>query len=133
MHFILGPREYVKIVCSFANNLQKKRGWPHQEHWVLCDGPLETGLHLSFLCPFGKAVWHQVLSWEHFGAQHTQSLPDPLHICTWWEKAAGKVPKAEKRRFNGMFDLHILEPPERKKQTNFQQHFRVGVAGCFKS
>jgi len=38
-----------------ADNLQK-RGWPHQEHYVLCNGPLETGVHLSLLCPFARAV-----------------------------------------------------------------------------
>ena len=31
-----------------ADNLQK-RGWPHQDHCVLCNGPLETGLHLSVM------------------------------------------------------------------------------------
>lgn len=44
----------------------------------------------------------QVLTWEHFDARHTQALPDPLHIDTWWELAARKVAKAEKRHFNGM-------------------------------
>jgi hypothetical protein len=36
-----------------ADNLQK-RGWPHQEHCVLCNRPLEIGLHLSLLCPSQK-------------------------------------------------------------------------------
>ena len=44
-----------------AHNLQK-RGWPHQEHCVLCNGPLETGLHLCLCCPFAKAVWDQIYS-----------------------------------------------------------------------
>jgi len=33
-----------------ADNLQK-RGWPHHEHCVLCNGPLETGLHLFCYAP----------------------------------------------------------------------------------
>ena len=57
-----------------ADNLQK-RGWPHHEHCVLCNGPLETGLHLSLLCPFAKAVWSQVLSWENFDVQLPQQDP----------------------------------------------------------
>jgi len=48
-----------------AHNLQK-RGWPHQQQCVLCNGPLETGLHLCLCCPFAKAVWDQILSWENF-------------------------------------------------------------------
>jgi hypothetical protein len=53
-----------------AENLQK-RGWPHQDHCVLCNGPLETCLHLSLLCPFAKVVWNQILIWEHFDTQFT--------------------------------------------------------------
>jgi hypothetical protein len=48
-----------------ADNLQK-RGRPHQDHYVLCNEPMETGLHLTLLCPFAKIVWSQILSWEHF-------------------------------------------------------------------
>jgi hypothetical protein len=46
-----------------ADNLEE-RGRPHQEHCALCNGPLETGLHLCLLCPFAKVVWNQVLSWN---------------------------------------------------------------------
>ena len=81
-----------------ADNLQK-RGWPHHEHCVLCNGPLETGLHLSLLCPFAKAVWSQVLSWENFDVQLPQQDPQCL---AWWEEVASKVPKQERRTFNGV-------------------------------
>jgi hypothetical protein len=84
-----------------ADNLQK-RGRPHQEHYTLCNGPLETVLHLCLLCPFAKIVWNQVLSWEHFNDLHLQPLSDPPHISTWWEEAARRVPRAERRRFNGV-------------------------------
>jgi hypothetical protein len=61
-----------------VDNLQK-RGWPHQERCVLCDRPLETGLHLSPLCPFAKAVWNQVFTWEHFDS----NTPKPYQtLCT---------------------------------------------------
>ena len=82
-----------------ADNMQK-RGWPHQEHCVLCNGPLETGLHLSLLCPFAKAVWGQVLSWENLMVQLPQQ--DYACIAEWWEDAASKIPKQERRRFNGV-------------------------------
>jgi hypothetical protein len=84
-----------------ADNLQR-RGWPHQERCVLCDGPLETGLHLSLLCPYVKAVWNQILDCEHFDIHLPQPQHDPLHIHDWWEEAAKKVPKEERRCFNGM-------------------------------
>jgi len=44
-----------------ADNMQK-RDWPHQDHCVLCNDPLKTGIHLSLLFPFAKAVWDQVLT-----------------------------------------------------------------------
>ena len=44
-----------------AHNLQK-RGWLHQEHCLLCNGPLETDIHLCLCCPFAKVVWDQILS-----------------------------------------------------------------------
>ena len=75
-----------------VDNLQK-RGWLHQEHCVLCDGPLETGLHLALLCPFAKAVWNQVLVWEDFDTQIANTQPEPMHIDDWWDKATQKVPK----------------------------------------
>jgi hypothetical protein len=55
-----------------ADNLQKKSGWPHQDHCVLCNGPMETGLHHSLLCPYATAVCDQVLSWENFALQLPQ-------------------------------------------------------------
>ena len=84
-----------------ADNLQK-RDWPHQDHCALCNGPLETGLHLCLCCPFAKAVWNQILKWEHFDGNLGQQQADPLSIIPWWEEATAKVPKTEQRRFNGL-------------------------------
>ena len=77
-----------------ADNLQK-RGWPHQEHCVLCDGPLETGLHLCLCCPYTKAVWRQILAWEHCDTALRQQQGDPFQAVT-------VVPLTEWKRFNGM-------------------------------
>jgi hypothetical protein len=82
-----------------ADNLQK-RDRPHQDHCVLCNDPLETGLYLSLLCPFAKAVWEQVLSWENFSVQWPQH--DPTSLADWWELEARRVPKQDRRRFNGV-------------------------------
>ena len=38
-----------------ADNLQL-RNCPHQDHCVLCNGPLETALHLCLLCPLAIEV-----------------------------------------------------------------------------
>jgi hypothetical protein len=62
-----------------ADNLEK-RGWPHEEHCVLCNGTLETGLHLCLCCPFAKVVWSQILSWEHFDGLLGQQQNDPPEI-----------------------------------------------------
>ena len=47
-------------------------------------------------------MWNQILDWEHFDIHLPQPQHDPLHIHDWWEEAAKKVPKEERRRFNGM-------------------------------
>lgn len=84
-----------------ADNLQKK-GWLHQDHCVLCDGPLETCLHLSLLFPFTKAVWNQILTQENFDVQMSQFTQDLVHFSTWWEETTPKIKKKEKRLFNGL-------------------------------
>jgi hypothetical protein len=84
-----------------ADNLQK-RGWPHHEHCVLCNGPLETCLHLSFHCAFTKAVWNQVFTWEGFDTGLLQCVDEPSYFRTWWEETAPKIDKEQRRRFNGM-------------------------------
>jgi len=53
----------IKEKILTADNLQKRR-WPCHEHCVLCNGPLETAVHLCFNCGFAKAVWNQVFTWE---------------------------------------------------------------------
>ena len=84
-----------------ARNLQK-RGWPHQQQCVMCNGPLETSLHLCLCCPFAKAVWDQILSWENFTQLQQQLQVNPTHIKSWWEEVATKVPRSERRRLNGV-------------------------------
>ena len=99
-----------------ADNLQK-RGWPHQEHCVLCNGPLETGVHLSLLCPFARAVWDQVLSWENFRVHLPQQ--DPTGMAKWWEEAS-KVPKQERKRFNGILIYIVWNLWKERNRTIFE-------------
>jgi hypothetical protein len=93
-----------------AHNLQK-RGWTHHEHCVLCNGPLETGLHLCLCCPFAKAVWNQVISWDNLPELWSQPQADPVHIKVWWEESARKMPTSEFRTKTAQLDgdLHLLE------------------------
>jgi hypothetical protein len=39
---------------------------------------LKTGLHLCICCPFAKAVWNQVFTWENFDGILGQQQEDPL-------------------------------------------------------
>jgi len=105
-----------------ADNLQK-RGWPHQEHCILCNGPLETGLHLSLLCPFARAVWDQVLSWENFTVQLSQQ--DSTCIAKWWEEAASKVPKQDHRRFNGVLIYIVWNLWKERNRRIFENGYRT--------
>ena len=41
-----------------------------------------------------------MLSWENFDVQLPQQ--DPQCLATWWEYVASKVPKQERRTFNGV-------------------------------
>lgn len=84
-----------------ADNLQL-RNWPHQDHCVMCNGPLESGLHLCLLCPFATEVWSLVLPWEQFDTELIQPQAQPTEISAWWEEAAPKVSRERRRHFNGM-------------------------------
>jgi hypothetical protein len=78
------------------------RNWPHQDHCVMCNGSLETGLHLCLLCPVAKKVWCLVLAWEHFDTDLIRHQTQLTEIRTWWEQAATKVPRERRRHFNGV-------------------------------
>jgi len=84
-----------------ADNLQKRR-WPCHEHCVLCNGPLETSVHLSFNCAFAKAVWNQVFIWEGINTDLLQMQDEPNHFRTWWEQVVPQISKDQRRKFNGI-------------------------------
>jgi len=84
-----------------ADNLQL-RNWPHQDHCVLCNGPLETVLHLFLLCPLAIEVWRLVLGWEHFDVDLIRPQVQPSSIRAWWEEGAANIPRQRRRHFNGV-------------------------------
>jgi hypothetical protein len=91
-----------------------------------------TGLHISLLCPFAKAVWNQVLTWEHFDTQLAQSVPDPLHMDDWWDKAAQKVPKSNKRHFNRLVIYTIWNILKKKGTSEFLTTLQSLQCRCLK-
>jgi hypothetical protein len=79
----------------------------HRHFGTEC-GPLETGLHLSLLCPFAKAVWSRILSWEHSDGQSILTTQDPRQFKSWWDEAETKIAREERRRFN----MELMEREE---------------------
>jgi hypothetical protein len=69
-----------------TDNLQK-RGWPHQDHCTLCNGPLETCIHLALLCPFAKSVWSLTLAWGHYDENLITPSEEPSKMIWWWEES----------------------------------------------
>jgi hypothetical protein len=96
------------------------------------NGPLETGAHLCLGCPFAKAVWNQILAWEHFDGLLGQQQADPIQITPWWEETTRKAPKAERRRFNGIV-IYTFWTSGKKGTYNLQQHGRNSMAGSGES
>jgi hypothetical protein len=84
-----------------AENLQR-RGWPHQDHCAVCNGSMETCIHLALLCPFAKSVWSLTLAWVHFDENLIISSKEPSKLIRWWEESHAKILKSERRRFNGV-------------------------------
>jgi hypothetical protein len=56
-----------------SDNLAR-HGWPHQPSCALCNGPIESGLHLCLTCPFTQEVWNTVLTWESFSLSQQVDL-----------------------------------------------------------
>jgi len=90
---------HEKILTT--DNLQKRQ-WPYHEHCALCNGPLETAVHLCLNCGFAKVVWNQIFTWEGVNIELLQMQDEPIHFRTWWEQAAPQVSKDQRRKFNGM-------------------------------
>ena len=70
------------------------------------------------LCPFARAVWDQVLSWENFRVHLPQQ--DPTCMANWWEEEASKVPKQERKRFNGILIYIVWNLWKERNRTIFE-------------
>ncbi|KAJ1259251.1 hypothetical protein BS78_10G139800 [Paspalum vaginatum] len=79
-----------------------RRGWPHQPSCPLCNGPLDSGLHLCLTCPFTQEVWSRVLAWVNFSLPQQIDPNSIPNIREWWEKSETLFPKDRRRVFNGV-------------------------------
>jgi hypothetical protein len=80
-----------------SRTIYKKRGWPHQDHCTLCNGPLETCIHLALLCPFAKSVWSLTLAWGHFDENLITPSEESSKMIRWWEESQSRIQKSERR------------------------------------
>jgi hypothetical protein len=79
-----------------------RREWPHHPSCALCNGPIESGLHLCLTCPFAHEVWNTVLAWESFSLPQHVVWSNISSISEWWEKTETLFPQDHKREFNGL-------------------------------
>ncbi|WVZ94823.1 hypothetical protein U9M48_040667, partial [Paspalum notatum var. saurae] len=114
-----------------ADNLAR-RGWPHQTSCTLCNGPLESALHLCLTCPFAREVWSRILAWENLSLpQHA----DPISandIGEWWERAMALVPTARRKEFNGVV-IYTMWNIWKERNRRIFEHCSMSspqVAGC---
>jgi len=84
-----------------ADNLAR-RGWPHQPSCSLCNGPMESGLHMCLSCPFAQEVWIQVLAWENLTLPQQIDPTSFSSIEEWWGETEALFPKDRRRMYNGV-------------------------------
>jgi hypothetical protein len=75
------------------------RGWDHDPTCPLCLSAPETAAHLCKDCPFTKAIWPRLQSWD---AEDPRPQPHSYPtISEWWDEVIqGKV-KKEQQRISG--------------------------------
>jgi hypothetical protein len=56
----------------------------------------------SALLPKQYGLWSLTLTWEQFNTNLIPSMGVPTHLSLWWEEAHAKIPKNDRRRFNGV-------------------------------
>jgi len=83
-----------------ADNLAR-RSWPHQPSCSLCNGPMESGLHMCLSCPFAQEVWIQVLAWENLTLPQQIDPTSFSSIEEWWGETEALFPKDCRRMYNG--------------------------------
>lgn len=69
--------------CLTADNLQK-RGWPHEDGCVLCNGDQESCDHLLLGCPFTNRIWGLLRTW--LGTPFPLPGDDDWEFADWWIK-----------------------------------------------
>jgi hypothetical protein len=97
---LLLPNPSFQTLCSDMAGIETLSSILQQLHF----NDLNMQNHLSFLCPFARAVWNQALSWENFSVQLPQD--DRTCFANWWEEAASKVPKQDRGSMESSFTLY---------------------------
>jgi hypothetical protein len=64
-----------------------------------------------------------VLSWENFSVQLPQQ--DPTGIAKWWEETASKVPKQDRRRFNGILIYIVWNLWKKRNMRIFENEYKT--------
>ena len=75
---------------------------PHQDNCILCNVPLESGIHLCLMCPFAQETWSRVATWENFSNLQPAIQNNTDTLIQWWESTLPSIPKERRREFNGM-------------------------------
>ncbi|WVZ90520.1 hypothetical protein U9M48_036814 [Paspalum notatum var. saurae] len=91
----------IKNKILTADNLAA-RGWPHQTSCTLCNGPMESALHLCLSCPYAQEVWNHVLAWENLSLPQQAEPRYATNLGEWWESAATLFPASRRRDFSGV-------------------------------
>jgi hypothetical protein len=93
------------------------------DHCALCNGPLETCIHLALHFPFAKSVWRLTLGWGYFDENLVILSEEPTKLTQWWEVSQAKIPKSERRRFN---EVECKLPLEQRRTLDNKEGHGLG-------
>jgi hypothetical protein len=84
-----------------ADNLARC-GWPHQLSCTLCNGPLESRIHMCLTHPSAQEIWSTFLTWENFSLPEQVDRNSISSIRELWEKTETLFPQDHRSTFNGV-------------------------------
>ncbi|KAJ1286483.1 hypothetical protein BS78_03G355400 [Paspalum vaginatum] len=102
--------QFIGFYCGYKPGLiwrakaenKRKRGWPHQMSCTMCNGPMESGLHLCLTCPFAQEVWNLILAWENMSLPQQAAPTNATGLGEWWKRTETFFPKTHRRDFNSI-------------------------------
>lgn len=92
----------TKGKCLTADNLAK-RGWPHEDHCVLCQREQEDCLHLFVTCDFSRRVWQLLRAWVNVDFPLPGQAGEGL--IGWWMVARCHFRSRYRSNFDSVFAL----------------------------